>query len=272
MAPPIDPNYREAFKQAIPELIKTLPDRDAEVRQETIYALYTAEEMTLPVFRQALGDRDDEMRRTLIRSLGYLRFPAIPVLLQALQDRTARVRLNAAYIFAEFNLYNYLQKNDPLFEAISHAEPILLQILREGDAGVRKATGIALSRAGEQVNAPLLEMLEAESIPLRQSAAIILGGRRAVIPALLRLLQSEKPATRWSAVAALYEHGYVPRLALRPRLQVTLRHTLRSRGSKLGRFLIGLQMRASFLHRIPIRSPDAEPYQSPAVTLSEIRK
>jgi len=108
------------------------------------------------------------------------------------------------------------------------------------------------------VNAPLLEMLKAESIPLRQTVAIILGERRVVIPTLLRMLQNEDPATRWSAVAALYEHGYVPRLDFRPRLHVTLHHRLGTNRSPAYRRLLAFQMRKSILQRIPIHTTNAE--------------
>jgi HEAT repeat protein len=182
----------------------------------------------------------------------------IPVLLEALQDNNAVVRRNAARILSRLNFSSETEQAPALREALQNVEPILVPLLRDSDAEVRWRIASFLRSAGEQINPLLLQMMETEDLAVRKHIVNLLGERRSVIPALLHLLQSENRAVCWAALAALYEHGYVPKLNLRPHSHVSLSHTLASSNSLIVYSLLRLQMRATFLHGIPIHLSEAE--------------
>lgn len=254
-------------------LLQALNDPEPRVRAEVAAELAAFGAEAIPPLLQTLSDHNARVRRRAASALANFRTAAVPSLLQALQEGEGVVRRGASsallemqeIVISEYEHFHAARgpRPDPaLREALTQAAPTLKQTLSDSEAEVRRKMLTLIVRQEDQVETLLLEMLEDKALQVRWVAMKYLGYQRTAIPALLHLLQADRHASRWAAIAALYPHGYVPHLAFRPRVHLALRHRFGAKNWAVFRWLLALLTETSFLQRIPIRFTEAEAVKS----------
>ncbi|MBC7252650.1 MAG: HEAT repeat domain-containing protein [Actinobacteria bacterium] len=173
----------------------------------------------------ALGDPDEEVRSEAKEALVRIGSPALQPLVSALKEGDAEVRARAAEVIGLFY-------GSPDMEPLVHA--FVLSALKDGDAwsrsrmatllgeiggswavkpliealyffNVREAAGKSLLKIGEPAVEPLMAALKHHHIPIRKTAAELLGrmGDQRAVSALQSALKDRDWEVREAARAAL---------------------------------------------------------------------
>lgn len=174
----------EIAKEAIPNLITCLEDKDATVRREAAFVLGRIGTSALPALNalatRVANDPVIAVRREAAKTLGVFgakAAAALPALVAALADRDAEMRQQAAVTLGQMG------------PSVSAALPELLKATRDKDKSVRSDAIHALGKMGKA------------AVP--------------VIPDLIRILKDEEvPEVKLAAIQELGEFGPDAKLAL----------------------------------------------------------
>jgi HEAT repeat protein len=148
-----------ASKAAIPALIKSAADTNAEVRAFALYTLgrlALESKLVVPVLIKGLRDPDREVRSNAAFGLEALAFmggdakPAIPALVETLKDSQVSARASAATALGHIH-------SEP-----DVVVPALMEMLRDSDVQLHAFAARAIGEFGDQGKpavAPLIELL-----------------------------------------------------------------------------------------------------------------
>jgi HEAT repeat protein len=243
-----------AGKEAVPALLVALKDPDARVRSNAAVSLCaidrTHSREAVSVLVAALDDPNPYTRAMMALSLGGLgpeARGAVPALLKALKDPEAGVRRQAAMALGQIGPGEggdakevvaalIAAVKDPATRqgavgalvnfgsAAADAVPVLLEVLKEGDASVRvdaiQILGFGGRAAASKVVPVLMAALEDPDEMARGCATRALGmigpTAQKAVPALLGVLQSARPGHRRDAAEALGRIGPAAKEAVLP--------------------------------------------------------
>jgi HEAT repeat protein len=196
--------------RAVPSLLHTLSDSDAEVRLATARALgRIGDPQTIPFLIRAFEDGDKRVRRRVASVLGLLRDPAArKTFVSQLKAADAEGRRDAVR-----GLSYQLKRGDISPE---EALALLLGALRDTDSEVRREAAQTLGWVhGAQAATALAEALKDSDSKVRANAARSLGANpdRSAVSELLVAAGNKDREVRMAAAAALVslkEPGAVP--------------------------------------------------------------
>jgi HEAT repeat protein len=214
----------ENARQAIPALIKTLGDKNPDVREAARYALDRMGKLPLPELRKALTheeplvragavplvaahwrqvpsvipelikaarDQDSSVRAAallFLAGMGGDNPEVVPLVIQGLQDEHIEVRQAAAYGLGS-------RGGNPKLRAVI---PALIAALKDKDEKIGFWAAVALGKIGAQTDDVIPALIQTVTVSdarlSRQGAVMALGtiGRRAkaAVPALVKILQT----------------------------------------------------------------------------------
>lgn len=181
---------------ALPALVETLHDKDAQIRRAAVAALLKFKDpRAREALRKTLGsDREPGLRVMVAAAFANQPVPDdIPALLTALKDPDVRVSKAAARAFADVRQVS--------------VTTVLLTMLNDSDAKTREAGAAALSlQKGKAVEQALLSRLSGDAeIAVKTHAAFYFQSNpsaHAIAP-LAALLKSENVALRRQVVRSL---------------------------------------------------------------------
>jgi HEAT repeat protein len=185
-------------KEAIPDLIETLKDRNEDVRLTTVDALTAIGKDAIGPLIEATKSDNVDIRwgaAEAIRRIGPEAKDALPQLTKLLEDKDEVIRLRAAYSMSVFGLGGRA------------AVPILVDALQHENADERTRAVEGLQRIGLPAVPSLTRKLEDPNPKVRNSAAEALGkigsDARDAVPNLIKVLKDPDASVRRHAAAAL---------------------------------------------------------------------
>ena|GEM_PF-1884943 len=194
-------------REAAPALVRLVRSSDLNVRSqviETLRPLGTLPKETVPAILEAIKEGDANHRNQvipLLDQLGAESKQAIPVLAGLVKDPAPNVRMVA------FQTLQRVARQVP-----AEAAPVLVDIMKQGDAGLRSQAVSALGQlgeGGEPAVPALVEMLKDPVMGNRLQALQTLGrigsGSRKAAPALAEALRDENPTVRSQAIQTLQQ-------------------------------------------------------------------
>jgi HEAT repeat protein len=211
--------------RAIPGLVESLGDDDADVVLKALYSLSYFPEIPVELGRSAIGhlkDADSRFRSAavaILYQLGSLAAEAAPILAEWLRDPDPNTRADAAYAFGYLSTAAGSLDSALKYALRKHAEA-LKTALRDDQEWVREAALGALVQLANQGVFEQVEIwplvvaaLEDPSASVRASAAVYLGSakgsqatERAIGP-LVRTLQDRSSWVRQTAIGSLGSLG-----------------------------------------------------------------
>ncbi len=213
--------------EAVPVLIETLKDDDAQVRGIVAWALGEIKDprSMLPLI-ESLSDEDDYAREMIVKAVGeFENDQAVDPLTGMLEDRNPDIRYAAVWAMGEIGNSEAFELVTQLLEDRSarvremaaivlgkSGSPapihILMPLLSDKDQNVRKGVANILGKIGSsRAVDPLIEALNDRNPAVKIEAARALGriGDSRAVDALIRVLQDSNPEVRSMAVWALDE-------------------------------------------------------------------
>lgn len=195
-------------REAIPALIAVVDKKDSPARAEAMEALGiigldigTGNQPLTETLTRGLKDRDSRVRMQAIRALWRIdRQPrvVVPLLRPLLEDDDNVVRTLAVEVLGELG-------------PEGKTTPLLIEALKDKDAGVRRATVVALARGGSEPVPSLIKTLSHESPMVRADAARALGwiGSAAdpAVKALLGMIADQDELAGKRAERAVHDIG-----------------------------------------------------------------
>jgi HEAT repeat protein/Flp pilus assembly protein TadD len=207
-----------------------LKERNERKRSAIITALGSLADLTsVPTLTKALRDTDDRVKANAIESLGQLDLPAEKVmsLIQPfLKHPNNRVRGNAMVLagnLGRIDLIPYfrMMQDDPekwiratlgyVLSVVDHSSAleIIIDLLKDEDADVRKNAALALSQRASGAQTELLVKMLSDSIPFVRLQAVITLGRLKIVsavPWLVKMLKTDRNFKIRSAVITSLGH------------------------------------------------------------------
>ncbi|MGE3805405.1 MAG: HEAT repeat domain-containing protein [Gemmataceae bacterium] len=166
--------------EALKVLVNILDQGRSDVMAKAADALIEQNEpATIPWLVRALREFDPNTLFAVQRALTHFGEESVPHLLKALTDVNRTVQRAAA---------------ETLYKLGAPAVPQLLTHLREGNAETRDAVHGVLVRVAQSTKEPFIKALQDESIPVRKTAAHILGELKATVaaPFLAKQLRTDR--------------------------------------------------------------------------------
>ncbi|MFH1227248.1 MAG: HEAT repeat domain-containing protein [Planctomycetota bacterium] len=180
-------------KESIPELIKLLNDEDAKVREEAVWSLgQLGAKEAVPELMKLLKDKNADVRGYAAASMGYLSVKeAIPILIGFLKDENWRVRGFAAQALGKLGVKEII--------------PELIKLLSDQDEDVRWYATDALGKLGAKEAIPeLIKLLKDNDYNIRRYVPNVLSklGAKEAITDMVKLLKDNESEIRgWAAIA-----------------------------------------------------------------------
>jgi len=207
-----------AVQEAIPTLAELARTRDGDLRRDAALALGTIGRPAIPALQELVRDEDEALQRAAACGLAKAGPEALPIL----KDLPPKTRFTVAVALEELK-----------DEGIA----TLLELLRDDDPAVRRASAVALGnivaglpRGGFQsppgipaVAEPIVRLLRDQDADVRWAAVQALGNMKvpeAVTP-LIELLKEQDATVRRDAATALGRMGPKARQAI-PALKALL--------------------------------------------------
>jgi len=212
----------------LPAFYVAITDPDRNIRDDAVEAIGELKDPdSIPALTEALKDESEDVREEAVEALDKLKqVEAIPALCLALQDRDNDIRQDAAAALDEFPDPRALKAllealDDPgkglraeVIESLGDMKyqaalnPLIQQLARESDKGLRKKVIWALGEIGNPaVTEILIQLLSAKERDIKREAIRALArikDRRAVLP-ISRALSDSDWKIRYEATTALDE-------------------------------------------------------------------
>jgi HEAT repeat protein len=220
---------------AVPALIESLQDKDAQVRRFTavgLQALGDRAAPAIPALLTALNNPSAEVRQQIVQTLGRLVTKSadiVPALTRAARDPDSSVRSSALAALGDSGML------------ARPAIPVLGQMIHDKDEGIRANAVDALGKCcadADEAMPYLIEALGDRVHEVRKFAVLHLGEigprAKAAVPALIPILSGKEIYLREWAAEALGNIGPDAKAAL-PRLHQMLNEKIVSNESEAGR-------------------------------------
>ena len=183
--------------KAFPHITEALKDKDANIRQQAIYALQNMQgdfKSIMPQLEAMLKDENAQVRMALTQSLWRAGEPAVPILIRLLKDKDQNVWMNAVY-----SLRNLGDKG-------AKAVPVLLEMAREKDANRHQHAISALANSALGVDELLKMHKDAKNGPARAHLIRTIAysqHRHKAVPLILEGLKDKDVQVKIAAIQTL---------------------------------------------------------------------